>query len=308
MVARIVCALTAVLLTAACAGAPMHETSRPTGISCTIKPGEHTLRHAGLNRRYLLALPARGRGPWPIVLNLHGLGSNAARQALRSRLPQAGAARGYAVVTPQVAPRRMAWTLPGYYGPDDTGYLTTLLDTLVAKGCAVKGQQFAAGMSYGGAMSAALVCGMNGRLAAVAPVAGFNVVPPCEEARPTTIIAFHGTGDQTVPYRGGHPFARSDSRLRTLARLVTLPAVESTARKWAAIMGCGAAVTSRVRPGVRLRAWRGCREEASVRLYTIGGAGHVWPRPGSGGRIDAAELILNAFDAVRKARSGRRGG
>ncbi|MFI6291106.1 alpha/beta hydrolase family esterase [Nonomuraea sp. NPDC050790] len=303
MLRRALRALPAVLLTAACtSGATPPPRAAPA--ECALKPGRHTLRHGGQERTYLLSLPAKGKGRWPVVLNLHGLGSNAGRQADRSRLPAAGARRGYVIVTPQMARHRMAWTLPGYYGPDDTGFLTTLLDTLVAKGCADASRQFAAGMSYGAGMSMALVCAMKGRLAAVAPVAGLNVVPPCPEAAPTTIVAFHGTGDVTVPYGGGHPFARSPSRLRTLAKLVRLASVEGAAGRWARIMGCPAPRTTKVRAGVRLRAWKDCRQGVSVRLYTIGGAGHVWPRPDGVRRVDAAGLILDAFDAV-SVRRGR---
>ncbi|MFI9550350.1 alpha/beta hydrolase family esterase [Nonomuraea endophytica] len=303
MVRRVLRALPAVLLTAACTSSPAPP-ARTAKAECSLKPGRHSLRFAGEERTYLLSLPAKGKGPWPLVLNLHGLGSNAGRQAEKSRLPEVGARRGYAVVTPQAARYRMAWTLPGYYGPDDTGYLTALLDKLVAAGCADGDRQFAAGMSYGAGMTMALVCAMKGRLAAVAPVGGLNIVPPCQEAEPTTIVAFHGTGDATVPYRGGHPFSRAPSRLRTLAKLVRLASVEGAAGRWARIMGCPAPATSKVKTGVRLRTWKDCRHRASLRLYTISGAGHVWPRPDGGRRIDAAGLILDAFDAVSVRRGG----
>lgn len=297
---RILCVLPAVLLTAACAAdaAPPPTPSHAAKAECDLKAGRHTFPFAGEQRPYLLSLPAKGRGPWPVVLNLHGLGSNAGRQAAKSRLPAAGARRGYVVVTPQVARFRMAWTLPGYFGPDDTGYLSSLLDMLVEKGCADRDRQFAAGMSFGAAMATSLVCGMKGRLAAVAPVSGFNVVPPCEEAEPTTIVAFHGTGDRTVPYRGGHPFAGAGAQLRNLAKLVTLRPVEEAAGQWARILGCTGRSRAKISTRVRLRTWTGCRAGTTLRLYTISGAGHTWPRPKSPSRLDAADLILDAFDTT----------
>ncbi|NUW33160.1 hypothetical protein HTZ77_17225 [Nonomuraea sp. SMC257] len=278
-----------------------------------LREGRATIRYGGLDRVYLLALP-RGRGPHPVLFDLHGLGSNAADQAAYSRLPRRGAERGYIVITPQAAQGRLGWTLPHAYGPDDTGFLGALLDRVERGACVDRGRVFAAGMSFGAGMSAALACPTDsgtigdpvaGRLAGVAAVAGLNIVSPCEHPAPVTLLAFHGTADTIVPYRGGHPFQNS-TRRRGLARLVTLPPVERSARAWATALGCGAEDDVSAPAGtVRLDRWTGCRGGASVRLYTLRGAGHTWPgaigvaRLGPTGRdLDATKVILDAFDAT----------
>ncbi|GAA3163952.1 alpha/beta hydrolase family esterase [Nonomuraea roseoviolacea] len=289
-----------------------------------LREGRGTIRYGGLERVYLLALP-RGRGPHPVLFDLHGLGSNAADQAAYSRLPRRGAERGYIGITPQAAQGRLGWTLPHAYGPDDTGFLGALLERVERGACVDRGRVFAAGMSFGAGMSTALICATDnttgsttsgatgsttgdpvaGRLAGVAAVAGLNIVPPCENPAPVTLLAFHGTADTIVPYRGGHPFQNSHRR-RALARLVTLPPVEQSARAWAKALGCGAQDDVSAPAGtVRLDRWTGCRGGASVRLYTLRGAGHTWPgaigvpRLGPTGRdLDATEVILDAFDAT----------
>ncbi|GAA0918361.1 hypothetical protein [Nonomuraea longicatena] len=296
----ILAALLVALLVAGCSQEPPAPDPVPSPLAgerepvCELRSGRHALTFAGQRREYLLAVPKRGRGPWPVVLNLHGLGSGAERQAERSRLPEQGARRGYLVVTPQVAPYRLAWTLPGYFGPDDTGYLGRLLDRLIGSGCARRDRQFAAGMSFGGAMALSLVCGMRGRLRAVAAVGGFNVVPPCAQAEPTTLVAVHGTADRTVPYRGGHPFAAAKGRLRAMGALVRLQSVDGSARRWARILDCRSRGRARPAEGLVLSNWSRCADGTRLLVYTVRGAGHVWPRPPA--LPDASRLILDVFD------------
>lgn len=269
-----------------------------------MKAGRHTMEHAGLRRTFLLALP-EGGGPHPVLINLHGLGSDARRQAAYSRLPRIGAGRGYIVVTPQAAEGRLAWTLPGQFGPDDTGFLRALLERLRQRLCVDGRRQFAAGLSYGGGMAAAMACALQGRLAGVAVVAGLSLVRPCPDPPPVTLLAFHGTGDRAVPYRGGHPLRDATGDLRKLAELVTLPPVGSIARQWADALGCAGPTVTTPAPKVRLRAWERCGRGASVRLYVLHGGGHTWPGPievpslgATVPGLDATAVILDAFDAA----------
>ncbi|MEU1393220.1 MULTISPECIES: PHB depolymerase family esterase [unclassified Nonomuraea] len=262
--------------------------------------GPHQLTTAGLTRRYLLAVPD-GPGPHPVLLNLHGLGSNAAEQAAYSRLPQIGPSRGYIVITPQSAPGRLAWTLPHTAGPDDTAYLAALLDEVERHQCAHPGREFAAGLSYGAGLAASLVCALDGRLSGVAAVAGIPIARPCAHPAPTTIIAFHGTADRLVPYGGGHP--EPGGQLRHLAALIVLPPVEQTMNAWAAAQRCSSPATSHPLRLVRLRLWTSCPRGATLGLYTVNGGGHTWPGPielpglGDTARdLDASRLILDTFD------------
>ncbi|MGW3349661.1 alpha/beta hydrolase family esterase [Nonomuraea rubra] len=268
-----------------------------------LEPGTHRLRSGGLERRFLLSLPD-GDGPHPVLLDLHGLGSNAAQQSAYGRLPAEGSRRGYIVATPQAAEGRMGWTLPHTAGPDDTAFLAALLGHLEQGLCVDERREFAAGLSYGAAMATALVCALDGRLSGVAAVAGLNIVRPCERRPPpTTIVAFHGTADRIVPYRGGHPFQDATGELRTLADLVVLDPVEQAAAGWANLLGCTGRTTTPLSARIRVRDWKSCPDGTTLRLYTIDGGGHTWPGPievprlGATAReLDATRLILDAFD------------
>ncbi|UBU18678.1 alpha/beta hydrolase family esterase [Nonomuraea gerenzanensis] len=304
------------LLAARCGGAPTgSETPAPappaaarhasSGCQATrpLEPGTHRLRSGGLERRFLLSLPA-GDGPHPVLLDLHGLGSSAAQQSAYGRLPEQGSRRGYVVATPQAAGGRMGWTLPHTAGPDDTAFLTALLDHLEQGLCVDRRRQFAAGLSYGAAMATSLLCVMDGRLVGVAAVAGLNIVRPCRDRPPpATLVAFHGTADRIVPYRGGHPFQDARGDLRALADLVVLDPVERAAAGWAALLGCSGRATTPLSPRIRVRDWKTCPGGTTLRLYTIDGGGHTWPGPievpwlGATARdLDATRLILDAFD------------
>ncbi|MFG1969629.1 alpha/beta hydrolase family esterase [Nonomuraea fuscirosea] len=309
MPTRATLVLAALLLTARCATAPPPpgppaQAASTSGCQAAtrLEPGTHRLGHAGLERRFLLSVPD-GDGPHPVILDLHGLNSTASRQTAYSRLAEEGSRRGYIVATPQAADGRMGWTLPHTGGPDDAAFLAALLDHLRRNLCVDPGREFAAGMSYGAAMSAALICALDGRLAAVAAVAGLNIVRPCERAVPTTIVAFHGTADRIVPYRGGHPLPDATGDLRALADLVVLDPVQRAADGWAARLGCAGRTTRSLTRQVRLREWTSCPAGVTLRLYTVEGGGHTWPGGielpwlGATARdLDATGLILDTFD------------
>ncbi|MFI6324403.1 alpha/beta hydrolase family esterase [Nonomuraea sp. NPDC050556] len=299
MLRRVLAAL--LLLSTGCTGVSVATSPQPlpTTDCSSLRSGEHSLTFAGKERRFLLSVP-KGKGPHPVLLNLHGLGSNADQQAAYSGLPQAGRERGYVVATPQSDPDAFGWGLPGLAGPDDAGFLAALLDLLERRLCVDKRREFAAGMSMGAGMSTGLICGLRGRLAGVAPVAGINIVTACDKPEPTTIVAFHGTADTVVPYKGGHPFAGRSGRLSELGQLITLAPVVDSVRAWAGGFGCG-----KTRTRGELREWTGCAEGVVVRLYTLKGGGHTWPgarpvaRLGPTDPLPATKLILDAFDAVR---------
>ncbi|MFF5261913.1 alpha/beta hydrolase family esterase [Actinomadura viridis] len=266
-----------------------------------------TGRHAFRGRSYLLKRPrGDGRFPAPLIIDLHGLRSSAFLQALYARMSTQGSARGFIVVQPESARGRSGWKLPGMRGGrSDIRYVRGLLDHLERRLCVDRAREYATGFSNGAGLAAALVCGLGGRLAGVAPVAGLNLARPCPGARPTTIVAFHGTADRTVPYRGGEPYNGDRTKIPAWMRpadgAFALPPVPAVARQWARSFQCATAVRGSRGDGVGRLSHPGCRNGARVELYTIEGGGHIWPgafRLGGGAardQINATTTILNAF-------------
>ena len=284
-----------------------HRPSPSVGCFRTTPP-RATGRYAFGGRSYLLKRPNNdGRTAAPLILDFHGLRSTAFTQAVYGRMSDTGAARGFIVVEPESVPARRGWKLPGMRdGTEDIAYVRTLLDHLESTLCVDTSREYATGMSNGAGLATALICGLDGRLAGVAPVAGLNLARPCEGAPPTTIVAFHGTADRIVPYRGGEPFSGDRRQIPAWMRpsdgVFALPAVPDLATRWARAFGCGTGSHHTTGPITRLT-HPGCRGGVRVDLYTVTDGGHTWPGSlplGIGStttRIDATKIILDTFTA-----------
>ena len=236
-----------------------------------------------------------GSTPHPLIVNLHGATSTIEQQNLFSGLPDAAAARGYILLTPQAAPATLSiggealeapiWnvapevssTTPG--AQDDVAFITELIDTTVSELCIDDARIYVTGNSNGAGMSALLACAMPGRLAAIAPVSGINLAPACDQLEPLSVIAFHGDADPLVPYEGGSA-ARTE---------LANPSVEARVDEFAQAAQCGP-VPEQTAPfdDITLRRWNGCRDGIGVELYTVLGGGHTWP--GMLNYVDAAKL------------------
>jgi polyhydroxybutyrate depolymerase len=261
-------------------------------------------------REYLLTVPsvpapAQGR---PLVLNLHGFTSNLVQQAHYSRVPAQGAARGYLVVTPQGTGRIPRWSFPHRPGPDDAGFLRSVVDEVGAEHAVDTTRIFSTGISNGAAMTMALADLWPGFFAAVAPVAGVNAIP----ARPVAalpVCAFHGTDDRIVPYLGSTRFAGVRPGGDTLRRRspgppFELPAVETVLAAYAGANGVDdPPVATPVGPDVRHLVFA---TEPRIELFVVTGGGHTWPGSADGVRllgattrtIDATAVMLDRFDAI----------
>jgi polyhydroxybutyrate depolymerase len=279
------------LATTTTAAAADRNTSPSAGCTDPADPAtEETIDLAGTARRYHLALPDDPKQPAPVILDLHGLGESAEQQVAYSRLSEVGPKAGAIVVTPSSDNAANSWALPPL-GDKDAAFMRAILDHLEATRCVDRNREVAAGISNGAALSVGLICALDGRLAAVYPVSGVNTLRPCATAKPTTIVAFHGTKDGVIPYQGGKLFsgvsggtqnARIKSLLnsagRALVDRVQLQPVETAVAGWAQQFGCAAEPTDRpIGKDVRHRTYHGCRDGVTVQLYTVDGGGHTWP-------------------------------
>jgi polyhydroxybutyrate depolymerase len=246
----------------------------------------------GQMRRYRLHVPPSyqpGR-PTPLVLNLPGYGETALEQELLSGMSPAADAAGFIVVYPEGEGSPAHWDIgPGNGGVQEVAYFRALLDRLEQDWSLDPRRVFATGISNGGGMVNRLACDLADRIAAIAPVSGdYQFYKNCSPGRAVPVIAFHGTADKLVPYQGSPSLA--------------LPPIRDWAAAWAVRNGCAAGPREAVAaPAVRVETWEGCREDATVALYTIDGGGHTWPRPETaprqGGSVDGTALIWSFFAA-----------
>ena len=252
----------------------------------------------GVDRSYRLGVPrpSDNRTPQPLVLNLHGSGSNAVQQSAYSQLPTRGGERGYVVVTPDaIGGQWQLFPTDGSTGTD-LAFIKAVLDHVEADLCIDRNRVFATGISLGSAMATDLACTLTDRFAAVGNVAEEVVFPPCDRDLP--VIAFHGNADKVVPYKEGDVTAGQANS--------GLPGTEHNMANWAALAHCDPTpTTTMVGTEVVHSVWPGCAGGAAVELYTIQGGGHTWPGSPvkvdylghTSDQIDATALILDFFDA-----------
>lgn len=268
-----------VLAATACACIPptaavaASKTGRGCGKAAT--PGVTTqhLVVSGVDRQYLLSVPASYRKdtPAPLVLDFHGLGSNMQQQSIYSRLDQKGSAEGYIVITPDGAGDVIQRWVPPPLPGSDLDFVKAILSTSRRTLCIDARRVFATGISNGAIFSTAL--------------AG---------TPPTAVLAFHGTADPIVPYAGGAYFSGAPFS----SDMSASAALRAIAGRFGGLRAQPVDVEHVVYPD--------CPPSGAVELYRVLGGGHTWPggiavsaeRLGATTTsIDATALMLAFFDA-----------
>jgi polyhydroxybutyrate depolymerase len=226
----------------------------------------------GLTRTYRLYVPARLKKPPPVVLVFHGAGGTG-ESISRSTGFDAQADRGrfLAVYLDGVGRTWSAGLCCGpaqRFGVNDIGFVSKLLDRLAARYRIDRKRIFATGMSNGGLFSYALACALPGRIAVAAPVAG-TLVSACATSSPVAILHVHGLADTRIPFAGGYGTGRAG---------VEWPPVQAGIDRWRTLDACSATAKTTVAGAVTTTSWAPCRGGTEVRLVTIDGVGHVWPK------------------------------
>ncbi len=259
----------------------------------------------GLRRTFRVQLPDGYDAdvPAPLVLDFHGLGSDALQQTLITSSPAVAARRGYVSVVPEGARNDLLgarlWNLAGpgtevdgleaagVALADDVAFTAELLDLLESELCIDTGRVFSMGMSNGGFFSAVLACEMSDRIAAIATVAGITHPEDCDPARPVPVLHVHGTADTVVPFDGGESSLLGDagpaalgidpSIVEGLAAQLFVP-IDDEVAEWAVTNGCDPVPrATATTPAVEERTYVDCGPGGAVEFYVIDGGGHTWP-------------------------------
>jgi len=264
-------------------------------------PGESILAFSDANKTgtYIQNIPPAADGPLPLILNLHGFMEPALIEHSGTGFAELGATRGFVTITPQLSDIRLPqWDFTE--NNTDIAYLSNLLTHLEHTLCIDTQRIYASGLSMGGFTSSSLGCQLSDRIAAIAPVAGLQDFTWCRTARPVPVIAFHGSEDPIIAYIGGTgPHAQflpapgnSGSSASDTAPGVNGPnerTIPDNAAAWARRNGCSGDPTEQsVAPDVTRHTYI-CPAGAAVQLYTVHGAGHVWP--GSTSEIYPVPLV-----------------
>lgn len=250
----------------------------------------------GIERSYLLYVPASysAQSAAPLLLNLHGYGSNMNEQMQYGEFRPIADTAGFLLVVPNGTPdfnNTMHWNTFGTSNVNDVGFLSALMDTISMHYNVDPHRLYSTGMSNGGFMSYSLACFLNNRMAAIASVTGTMTTAnfmSCIPTRPVPVMQIHGTADGTVPYNGN-------------AFFLSVPTILT---HWIDVNNCNATPEVTLLPDVNTA--DGCTAEhylysggdagSTVEHYKIIGGGHSWP--GAPLNINVTNMDFNASAVI----------
>ncbi len=252
-------------------------------ICCLAKAQTITLniQHQNVTRNSTVYLPSgfNAQNQYPLVFNLHGYTSSAAQQMPYSTMNNVADTAKFIVCYPDGIANAWNPGFTGVYGTgqDDVGFISKLIDTLIALYNVNPNKVYSCGMSMGGYMSSRLACDLENRIAAIAGVTGLiadSAAFYCTLSRKVPAMYIHGTADNVVSYNG---FLNSYG-------------VEKTINFWRGKNGCTSISDTVNIPNTSLLdnctaeriSYKTCDEGAEVVLIKITNGGHTWP----GGLID----------------------
>jgi polyhydroxybutyrate depolymerase len=220
----------------------------------------------------------------PLVVLLHGYTSSGAEQESYFRLTPESDKRGFLYAIPDGTTNRNGqrfWNATAACcdfdrtGVDDSGYLTTLIETVAASYAVDTARVYLVGHSNGGFMAYRMACEHADRIAAIVSLAG--AMPPenaqCKPTRPVSVLQIHGTADDTVRYDGGGNAAGGYKSVpQAIADWRGMDGCEDKADRSAPALdldsGLGGAETT-------VTAYGGCRDGTRVALWSIKDGAHV---------------------------------
>jgi polyhydroxybutyrate depolymerase len=247
----------------------------------------------GRERAYFIHVPTayNGSKPFPVVLLFHGGGSNAPYWMSLTSFNQTADQHSFIAVYPNGTGETVSGidVLAWNGGPrqpygldstlskvDDVGFTRAVLDDLGAIIKINKKRVYATGMSAGAILTYRLASELSDRIAAIAPVAGPMGTETIRPERPVSVIHFHGTADEAVPFTGG--------KGRLDPTQTDFQSVDYSIQSWVRANGCQRTPTITPLPeivndGTRVirQAYTGGRGGSEVVLYVIEGGGHTWP-------------------------------
>ncbi|HYV91804.1 MAG TPA: T9SS type A sorting domain-containing protein [Chitinophagales bacterium] len=230
-----------------------------------------SIYHEGGYRTFILHLPAtyNAANSYPLILNFHGLNSNALEQELYTGFDAIADTAGFIVVYPQGL--NNSWNLLTGY-PDDVDFTSALIDSLEQDYSIDSSCIYSTGMSLGGFMTYLLACKLSGKLAAVAPVAGNMIVTKqsdCFPVKGMPLLEIHGDADYVVSYNG----------------TFGIPPVPETIAWWVSTNSCDTPGITTPIPDINTgdsctatkTTYSNGEENSEVIHYRIINGGHTWP-------------------------------
>lgn len=283
----LVAALTLAFGALACEGA--HEPGPGGDLTDSLTfDGALRIYDAHISRRYERGMDI------PLIIALHASPGTGATMRDVSDFDPAADSLGFIVVYPDATSdwaEGCGCSTADLDGVDDVGFMRALIDRLDDRWGIDRSRVFAVGFSQGGLFAHRVGCDAAAEFAGIGVVATTMSRPvsqACDPSEPVAMILMAGTHDQLFPYAGSAV---------DLGEFTTISAVAAI-DLWRGHNGCVGRSVGRLEPDlvddgwrVRVDEWDPCQSGSRVALYTILGAGHVWPK----GDIDPAFAVAESF-------------
>lgn len=151
-------------------------------------------------REYILYVPDGASDSQPLVICMHGLGSDAEQQSTMSGFNDIADQEGFIAVYPQGLENESGEASWDINGETDVEFISALIDTIDSEYGVDPERVYASGMSMGGYMSYKLACSLTNRIAAIGSVAGVSLTYNCSPSEPIPVLQIHGMQDDVVSY------------------------------------------------------------------------------------------------------------
>lgn len=252
-----------------------------------------TLNQGGHSRDYLVYTPnsLNPNIPTPVLINFHGFDGCASSFIKEcGDLESVANNNNFILVVPQGVERTKGgaeWD-PGDSGVEDIMendiyFVEKLLEELQTNYNIDSMRVYAAGYSNGGMMAYGLACSLADKIAAVGVMSGTMLQGTCNQGEQTSIIHFHGTEDDVLPYQGDQNY-QSISDVRSF--WLNHNNISSSSL-----------VSTQLDNGqVSLESYSGGSSNTSYELYTLNGGGHIWFTDDIGGE-NPNQILWNFLSA-----------
>jgi polyhydroxybutyrate depolymerase len=243
---------------------------------------------------YDIMRPEGAEGKVPVVMFLHGYGSNGAEVFRNTGMVNAIMARGYALIAPwgrdELGNDGTDWSFhPAYHETrDETVFLRAVLDDAAAKYGVDRDHVLMAGFSIGGSMTAYAACEDPTLAKAYAPISGNFWRPyPSNCAGPIKMLHTHGWTDTTIPLEGRF-LGPSDGAASKVAQGDIFHSMEL----WRAVNGCTemAADAFAIDGNFWHRRWKRCAPDTALEMVMWPGS-HAVP-------TGWADMVLDWFERL----------
>ena len=260
---------------------------------------ERSLSFDGMERTFRVHVPdtIAPASEYPALIVLHG-GTGNGRQIERSSgFSDLADQFGFVAVYPDgtgLVNMRYTWNADNCCGyahrqnVDDVGFISALIDELVADYQVDPSRVSVTGFSNGAMMTFRLACELSGKIAAAAPYAGALNTDSCAATKPVPMLIVNGDADQNVPVAGGlSPNAGVPAQNDRVDK-PTAYAVQT----WVQIDGCSIPPDMEDSTASLITKYSGCAEGTAVEQVLIHGWDHRWPSPANGSPVDGAATDL----------------